>query len=337
MQTGYKRSLQKRERTMTLDSKADLRDRARADATISTNYIVLIVASCLIATLGLIQNSVAVIIGAMIVAPLIGPIQSFAYAGLDGDTALLRKSVTAAAVGIVLAVGISWLVATIVAIPSYGSEVVARTRPNFLDLAIAIAAGAIAGFARVRPSIANTVAGTAIAVALMPPLCVVGLLLGAHAWTQAMGAALLFATNFLGIALACMIVYALAGSFERHSRFALGVTIVVAVVLAFPLLASFLEIVRQSRIEGQIRNELVTNTVTFKHTRLIDARFDWYAHPLHALLSVRSATAISASQVHDLEAFIERKIGKPITFLVEVSRYEIVTDESATSAGTIVP
>lgn len=304
----------------------DLRERAQRDAALSMDYLVLVVASCLIATLGLLENSAAVIIGAMIVAPLMGPIQSFAYAGLDGDTELLRNSIVAVAIGSLIAVGLSWVVASIVSLPAYGSEVLARTRPNVLDLGIAIAAGGVAGYARVRPSIANTVAGTAIAVALMPPLCVAGLLLGARSWHEALGSLLLFGTNFLGIALACMLVYLISGRLERRSHYALIVTAVVAVVLTFPLVASFLEIARESQIEAQIREELLTNTVTFKRTRLVGATFDWNADPLQLRLEVRSRSAISVSQVRDLETFLERRVHRPVALVLDVSRYDIVTN-----------
>jgi uncharacterized hydrophobic protein (TIGR00271 family) len=145
---------------------------ASADAALSQSYIVLTVASCAIATLGLIENSVAVIIGAMIVAPLITPIQAFALAALGGDAPVVRRALVTAGVGALVAVVVSSALAVVTAIPAYGSEIVARTRPTLLDLAIAVAAGAVTGFARLRPGIANTVAGTAIAVALMPPLCV---------------------------------------------------------------------------------------------------------------------------------------------------------------------
>jgi uncharacterized hydrophobic protein (TIGR00271 family) len=316
----------------------DLRARAHSDAAMSVNYIVLVVASCLIATLGLLENSVAVIIGAMIIAPLIGPIQAFAYAGLDGDAVLLRKSLSAAAIGALLAIGISWAIGIIVAFPSYGSEVTARTRPNVLDLAIAIAAGGVAGYARIRPSVANTVAGTAIAVALMPPLCVVGLLLGARSWNEAFGAVLLFGTNFLGIALACMIVYVISGRFQRHNRSTLIVTIVVAVALTFPLGASFLELTRESKLEADIRNGLMTNTVTFKRTQLVRATFDWNAHPLQARLDVRSGGEISPAQVHDLEKFLTQRIGRPVALIIDVSRFTVVTDATpALSTAGIGP
>jgi uncharacterized membrane protein len=119
---------------------------ASADAALSQSYVVLTIASCAIATLGLIENSVAGIIGAMIVAPLITPIQAFALAALDGDAPVVRRALVTAGVGALLAVVVSSALAVVTAIPTYGSEIVARTRPTLLDLAIAVAAGAVTGF-----------------------------------------------------------------------------------------------------------------------------------------------------------------------------------------------
>jgi uncharacterized hydrophobic protein (TIGR00271 family) len=303
-----------------------LREDARDQATLSRNYMVLTIASCVIATLGLVENSVAVIIGAMIVAPLIGPIQAFAYAALDGDLRLVRRCLTTAVVGALTAIGASAALGAVIALPSYGSEVLARTRPNLLDLGIAVAAGGIAGFAKVRPAIGNAIAGTAIAVALMPPLCVVGLALAGAHWSWAEGAALLFGTNFLGIALACMSVYVLAGEVVGRNRIALLTTVAVTSALIVPLGASFFSIVRDARIEAEIRDELVHNTVTFQRVTLLGAQFDWYVDPVSAELEVRSATAVSPSQVSDLEAFLARRTGQHIRLVLHVIRYESVSD-----------
>ena len=130
-----------------------------------------------------------------------------------------------------------------------------------------------------------------------------------------------------------MIVYVLAGRFKRHSRYALIVTAVVVVALAFPLMAGFLEIARESQIEAQIRQVLLTDTVTFERTRLVSATFDWNADPLEARLQVRSSSDISASQVRDLERFLQRRIGRPITLIVDVSRFDSVTDMPAATPG----
>ncbi len=298
-------------------------------ATLTTNFVVLTVASCAIATLGLVENSVAVIIGAMIVAPLITPIQAFAYASLAGDAVLVRRSLLTAGVGVAIAIAVSAMLALIIRLPASGSEILARTRPTVLDLGIAVAAGGVAGFAQVRPSIGNTIAGTAIAVALMPPLCVVGLALAGGQWSWAQGASILFGTNFLGIALSCMIVYVVEGHIEKHNRFALITTGIVTAALLFPLGASFYEIVREARIESLIRRELLTNTVTFRHVRLLGAHFDWYIKPVPVRLDVSSEQPISSSQVADLQAFVARRTGQGVALTIRVSRYDTVTDSSS--------
>lgn len=304
---------------------------ARDDARLSVNYLILIVASCIIASIGLLENSVAVIIGAMIVAPLIGPIQAFAYASVAGERLVLRSAIWSAAAGIALAVLISGVLGLVLAVPVTGSEIVARTRPTLLDLAIAVTAGGVAGFARVRPAIAATVAGTAIAVALMPPLCVVGLMLSQGRWSAAEGAALLFGTNFFGIALACMTVFAAFGRVRAHSYPALLTTIAVTLALTLPLGASFAEIVREGHIEAAVREQLQTGTVTFRNARLGTARFDWYASPVTAVLSVSAPQPVTPAQVRDLEAFVRRRAGLPIRLVIDVSRYTRVTDEATTS------
>ena len=138
-------------------------------------YLTLTIGSCIIATFGLLSNSAAVIIGAMIVAPLMLPIRSLAFAALAGNIDLFRKSVTAITVGTLISIAIAWLLGFLVRIPEFGSEVLSRSEPTLIDLGIANAAGAIAGFAKVEPKVSSSLAGTAIAVALMPPVCVIGL------------------------------------------------------------------------------------------------------------------------------------------------------------------
>lgn len=206
-----------------LFSRADEGQRSRArssaleNAQLSANYIVLVLASCAIATFGLLENSAAVIIGAMIIAPLMMPIESLAFAIVDGMPKLFARSLLTLGAGIVLAILLSAAIESMVRLASFGDEVLARTRPTLLDLGVALAAGAIGGFARVKPSISNTLAGTAIAVAIMPPLCVVGLSLAHHDQKVALGAFLLFLTNLLGITLACMIVYLFAWIWRGRS------------------------------------------------------------------------------------------------------------------------
>ncbi|HEY9881792.1 MAG TPA: DUF389 domain-containing protein, partial [Leptolyngbyaceae cyanobacterium] len=104
------------------------------ESCLSPSYLILIVGSCAIATLGLIANSAAVIIGAMIIAPLMLPIRGLAFGALEGNVLLFRKGLTSVTVGSLLAVTLAWGLGLIVGFPSFGSEVLSRTEPTLLDL-----------------------------------------------------------------------------------------------------------------------------------------------------------------------------------------------------------
>ena len=145
------------------------------EATPGNSFKVLTIGACMIATFGLLSNSAAVIIGAMLIAPLMLPIRGLAFGILEAEQPLIRTSLRAIVIGTTLAIGISFLLGRAVNLSDYGSEVWGRTQPTLLDLGIAVTAGALAGFAKIEAKLSSSLAGTAIAVALMPPLCVVGL------------------------------------------------------------------------------------------------------------------------------------------------------------------
>ncbi|MGQ9872893.1 DUF389 domain-containing protein [Leptodesmis sp.] len=149
----------------------------------------MIISSCAIATFGLLANSAAVIIGAMIIAPLmLLPVRGIAFGALEGDVALLRRGITSIMVGTMLALGLACGLGRLVGISNFGTEVLARGEPTLLDLGVAVVAGGISGYAKVQPKISGSLAGTAIAVALMPPICVIGLGISQADWSLSWGA-----------------------------------------------------------------------------------------------------------------------------------------------------
>lgn len=285
----------------------------------SPNYLVLTSASSTIATLGLLENNVAVIIGAMIIAPLIVPIQALSFGAIAGNRELLRRAVTTLGIGTLLSIMVAAVLELLVSLPTLGSEIVARSKPTLLDLGIALAAGAVSGFAKVRPSVSSTIAGTAIAVALMPPLCVIGVAIAARQEHLAFGAFLLYATNLLGIMLACMIVYRLAGHVMSTDARAVATTIALTVMVAFPLGLGLIALLRFDRLESALRSALVTQTQTFKHVELIQTRVDWLKNPPVATLTVRSTQPITPLQVSDLELFAQQRTGQKFTLVFEVT------------------
>lgn len=173
----------------------------------TVEYYVLIVLSCLIATAGLIQGSAAVIIGAMIIAPLMTPILAASLAIIWGDLVLLRTALFSIVKGVALAIVISALIAVAVPLPHLSAEIISRTRPSVFDIIVALAAGALAAYGYANRRVSNALVGIAIAVALMPPLCTIGIGVGRLDRSVALGASLLFAINLVAISLAGAIVF----------------------------------------------------------------------------------------------------------------------------------
>lgn len=316
--------------SVTADDLTALRHDLLEESRISWHYLVLVVSSCVIATLGLLSNSAAVIIGAMLIAPLMLPIRGAAFGILDANRTLIRASLLALALGTLLAVVISAGLGHIIGVTQFGSEVMARTQPTLLDLGIAVTAGALAGVAKVEPKVAGTVAGTAIAVALMPPICVVGLWLGQGDLEHSGGAMLLYLTNLFGITLACMVAFVLFGyAVTQRARRPLGLTLLFTALLLIPLGASTLRLVQQTQLEASVRTALLDRTVTFQTLTLVDMSTNWLTVPPEISLTVRAAEPVSPYQVGLLEQFLAKETGRPYRLLFMVSPVEEVTSDSA--------
>lgn len=219
-------------------------------------FITLIVLSTVIAALGLLANSAAVVIGAMLIAPLMTPILGIAVAIVLGDARRLAVSVILVGTGILLAIGAAFVVAALapgtVTADELTSELLARTAPSLLDLGVAIAAGLAAGYVLVHPKAGSSLPGVAIAVALVPPLATVGISLELGAGDEARGALLLFATNLLAIVLAAILVALVSGFTPARFRDAvrrgaagrgLIVTAVMLLVVAVPLSYHTIEVI----------------------------------------------------------------------------------------------
>lgn len=179
------------------------------------SYILELLFAAGIATLGLVLNSPAVVIGAMLISPLMGPILAAGLAFAASDIYLGIKSVFSLILSVLASVGFSAALVWLLPFQSPTSELLARTQPNLLDLAVAVFSG-LAGSAVVARSLsggaASALPGVAIAVALMPPLCTVGFGVGSGwNWPIISGAALLFLTNLVAIAASAFLVFYLVG------------------------------------------------------------------------------------------------------------------------------
>lgn len=293
------------------------------ESTLSPTYLILTIGSCTIATLGLITNSAAVIIGAMIIAPLMLPIRGLAYGALTGNIILFRRGLIAIVLGTLLSIGLAYSLELLVGISAFDTEVLSRSKPTLLDLGIAVTAGSISAYAKVKPKISGSLVGTAIAVALMPPICVIGLGLASANWSLSQGASLLYLTNLLGITLACMLTFIIMGySPIKRAGAALFWTLLLTGILLLPLSVSFTQLVQQTNLETSLKNALLTKTITFQRLELLKINTNWLTNPPQVRLIVRTKVPVTSKQVGLLENFLQKEMGQPFTLIFEVSKIE---------------
>lgn len=256
------------------ERRGEVQVRLRESSHPDFSFFLLVLLSSVIATLGLMINSPATIIGAMLVAPLMSPNLGLGLGSIRGDDRLLREAIAALLRGAALSVLIASLLAlsnrVIPFVPLIAnelpSEVLARTRPTPMDLGIALAGGLAAAFALVMPNLSAAMPGVAIATALLPPLSVVGIGLAYQRWDVAGGAFLLFITNGVAIAASAMFVFFALGftprSAEKVGRLfgvprSLIISILVTAVLLAPLTYISVGFVREAT---STRNQAERNT-----------------------------------------------------------------------------
>jgi uncharacterized hydrophobic protein (TIGR00271 family) len=226
-----------------------LRDSART----KNSYLVLMVLSTVLATFGLFANSSPVVIGAMILAPLMSPIISLSMGTLRQDKKLITTSISTIMAGLALAFLFTVFLTWLTPIETAGSEIMARTRPNLLDLGIAVVSGIAGAYAHAREEVAKTLAGVAIAVALIPPLAVAGIGLGWADWSIFGGAVLLLGTNLAGMVLAAALTFMFLGfSPLRLAGKGMLISLVLVLLLSIPLALGFKQMVQEHKIIKQL-------------------------------------------------------------------------------------
>jgi uncharacterized hydrophobic protein (TIGR00271 family) len=196
---------------LTENERVSVYRQVRRHARTSDDFYVMMMASAGIASMGLLLNSAAVIIGAMLVAPLMAALVGIGMGIVQGDSRLLRLAIRTAVLGMLVALIVSMGIA--LALPEHRltSEMLGRCSPNLLDLAVALVSGAAAAYATTRKDVATALSGVAIAVALVPPLATFGLLSVMSELRLALGALLLFLTNLAAIVSAVMVVFLWVG------------------------------------------------------------------------------------------------------------------------------
>jgi uncharacterized hydrophobic protein (TIGR00271 family) len=286
----------------------------------SLSFYTLLSMSGIISTLGLLANSAATIIGAMIIAPLMGPIIAIAYSIVSGNQRLLKRSGFTLLKGVLLTIIISIIITKLVGIRTFGSEIMGRTSPTLLDLGVALAAGGAGGFALTRRSIANALPGVAIAVALVPPLSVLGIGIGMGENSVAAGSGLLFLANLAGIIFSGSLVFLAHdyGSFAK-ARHGLVISILALIILGLPLGFSLERLLVKEHTRRTVEYLLFRQTDTFSRSDIKRIQVEQDGNKLIVYMEVAVPfNSLSQQQVQLVQNILEDDLKKPLTLNIKV-------------------
>jgi len=319
---------------VSLERRGEVRVNLRDSAQPDFEYFVMVVLSSMIATLGLLINSGAVIIGAMLVAPLMSPIIGLGLGSLVGDEKLLKYAGSAvlrgAVIAIVISVLLTWLndALPFVTLQELPIEVLSRTKPSPIDLLIALAGGLAAAFALAQPSLSAALPGVAIATALMPPLSVIGIGIAIGRWDVAGGALLLFVTNSVTIAFASMLVFFALGfnpGMKNGKRVPRSLTISAFVTLLMLIPLTILGFsVFQEASQTRLINTVVAEEVQNRDATLTDLQIQNTENDTLRLdITVRTPKRLYYSDVSSLQEDIAFRLQETVEIIVN----QLVADQ----------
>lgn len=291
-------------RHATSEEFKDLFTVLRGNAKVTSAFQVLMFLSSFIATLGLFSNSSPVIIGAMILAPLMNPIISLSMGVLRQEKSLVRNSLLTIGTGVLWGYVCAVFITLILPLPTINTEILARVRPNLLDLGVAVGSGVAGAYAHSKKEIAKTLAGVAIAVALVPPLAVSGIGLGWLDWNVFSGALLLLITNFTGMVLAAAITFLFLGFSPFHlARKGLLIALVCVIGVSAPLAFGFLRMVEENRIIRNLNGRKIDSLIL----REVDVRS---TDPLRLSIKIVTEKPLTEKDLKIVKQKIEELLGE---------------------------
>ena len=303
-------------------------------------FYILVVVSTLIAGFGLITNSTAVVIGAMLVAPLMTPIFGISLALVREDATLMSRATRAEVLGMCLAVVmgfvVGWLLISMDPYLSITPEMLSRTKPGLADLAVAVLAGFAGAYALIDEKISPALPGVAIATAIVPPLGNSGLCLAFGAYSGALGSFLLFFTNFISILLVSSLLFYRAGIHRAagvkspHRIFRkVGLAAVGFVIMVLVLGHSLLGILRDRVAEHEIKKLLTVELAAYTPTGIDELLTNVRDGELHAMAQIHTPVNVDPGVIHRLEDQLAEKLQMPVKLVISEVNTNIVSSKGS--------
>ncbi len=281
----------------------------REDGALSGRYQFMTLMSCAIATLGLLLSSPAIVIGAMLISPLMGPIVQLGMSLCILDFRAMRSSLLSLGVGVGLVLVASAGIVALSPLTQATPEILSRTQPNLFDLLVAIFSGLAGGYAVVARK-GETIVGVAIATALMPPLCVTGYGLATGSFAITWGAGFLFMTNLLAIALSVTLVakwYGFGYSHGRgHTVWQTSLIVATFIALSVPLGFALHKIVVQTQYAALAR-DAIEHSFEGEESRISEFKITSGTDGNARVDAVVLSRTYHPNAEHDLQAVLDKE------------------------------
>ncbi|HUV26861.1 MAG TPA: DUF389 domain-containing protein [Anaerolineales bacterium] len=339
-------------RPIDKERQGEVRVRLRESSHPGFDFFLLVILSCTIATMGLLTNSVAIIIGAMLVAPLMSPILGMGMASITGDGHLLRDSISGVIQGAIVAIVVSflwtWLNRSLpfILLQEVPGEVIARTNPSPIDLTVAVAGGIAAAYALAQPHLSAALPGVAIATALMPPLCTIGVGLALDRMDIAGGAGLLFVTNTVAIAFAATLVFFSLGfgpkAITAKNRLprSLIFAALLTVTLMIPLTYVSVNFVQEAKERRQIEDVVQEEVERILDAELVELSIESEGDVLRMNMTLRTPRPLYYQDSIALQEAIAGRLQQPVELVINsviVSQLDPKIPPTFTPTPTIGP
>lgn len=284
-----------------------------SSSAVTLDYLVLILVAATIACLGLILNSGAVIIGAMLVAPLMQPLVAIASGLVAAEFRIVRHGLRTLVIGMCAALAVALFIGWLNSGHPPTTEMLSRGRPSLPDIFVALASGVIAAYGMARKNISSALAGVAVAAALMPPWCTFGLALMSGMPDLARSSALLFLVNIISIVLSATLIFGWFG-LRRNERSLLVTRLSFAIVALMGVIATWqvLDLNREIGQRGVLRQVLDT---ALAPAEVVDVTFR-DGTPLEVAVTVRYDGELSSATLGLLPGLATETLGEPVSIVV---------------------
>lgn len=299
----------------------------------SGRYAFLILISASISLLGLLMPSVAVLIGAMLLSPLMMPIIGLGFGIATLDFQEIRRAATALGLGSAIAVLLSVVLVSISPVQTITSEIAGRTQPTLFDLLVALLSAIAGAYALIRRQ-SGTVVGVAIAIALMPPLVVVGFGIATWNWTVFAGSLLLFLTNAVTISLTAALMARVYGFGHHlsphHTGWQLVLFVVALGMLSIPLGTALRQIAFEAVAQRQVRDTV--RAYFPQGSRLSQVDIDFSHKPIQVRAVMLTPDLITKAD-ELLAVDLHKRLGRPVD--IHVDQLRTSSDVGAAEAAQI--